>query len=863
MKPLLQKPQWGWSLQMAWRDSRGQRKILFLFMLCVAAGIGALVAVASLRDNLDGVIELQSRSLLGADLELAARQPFSAELESFAARLGGEKAREVRLRSMAFFPASGESRFVQVRAVSGRFPFYGDSETEPAGLLPGPAAHLPGSAWHTGRGVAGVVVENSLLQQLALGVGDRVRLGNLELEIIGSLLRVAGESELGGFFAPRLYVTMPDLEQTGLLTTGSIARHRLYFRFDEGLGPREKALLSEAREGLFVEEGIEYTTVESRSRNLRRVMDNIFDFLNLIGFVALVLGGIGVGGAVQVYIKEKLTTMALLRCLGASAGVTFRIYLWQIVIIGFIGSLLGSALGVGSQFLLPVFLQEFLPFPLEVSISWSAIAAGLSFGWVVAVLFALLPLLKVRGISPLLAIRASVELPPTRWPGWGGVWVMATLSSLLLGFALWQTRSTLYGLVFCLALVLVYFLLAGISLLLRAAVRRFTPEQAPYSWRLALSSLYRPGNRTVFLMVTLGMGAFLLNTLYLSRASLLDQVRLTGAEDAANIILLDVQPDQLDEVRGTLLEAGYAYRDVWPVVTMRISAMRGRTLSEWRRDPEAGIRSWVYTWEFRSSWRDSLLDNEQVIAGTFTPTHDGSEPIPVSLSENIREDFNVQLGDEIIWDVQGVPVRTMVGSVRAVDWSPGRQNFTVVFPEGSLDGAPAVYLVTLQVSTREQAAALQRLVAVQFPNVSLIDLTLIFETFREVLSRAGFVIQFMAGFTIFTGLVVLLSAIYTSRYQRAREAVLLRTMGASPGLIRKVISIEYALIGLLAGSAGTVLASVAAAALQIAVFKIPFAWNPVDALLSIAFITFATWLTGMLNVRSVLNQSPLAVLRSG
>lgn len=418
------------------------------------------------------------------------------------------------------------------------------------------------------------------------------------------------------------------------------------------------------------------------------------------------------------------------------------------------------------------------------------------------------------------------------------------------------------GWFFCAALAAVYVLLTALSLGLRALVRRFMPGKAPYSWRLALSGLYRPGNRTVFLMVTLGMGAFLLNTLYLTRASLLDQVRLTGAEDAANIILLDVQPDQLQQVRTTLQKNGYAYRDIWPVVTMRISAMRGKTLSEWRRDPEAGISRWVYTWEFRSSWRDSLLDNETVIAGEFTPTHDGTEPIPVSLSENIREDFNVQLGDEIIWDVQGVPVRSFVDSVREVDWSPGRQNFTVVFPQGSLEGAPMIYLVTLQVADRTEAAALQRLVAVEFPNVSLIDLTLIFETFREVLSRAGFVIQFMAAFTIFTGLVVLLSAIYTSRYQRAREAVLLRTMGASPGMVRTVMSIEYILIGALAGTAGTVLALSAAAALQVFIFNIPFAWSPLEAVASIAFITFATWLTGMLNSRSVLRQSPLAVLRN-
>ncbi|MCD8483595.1 MAG: FtsX-like permease family protein [Verrucomicrobia bacterium] len=507
-------------------------------------------------------------------------------------------------------------------------------------------------------------------------------------------------------------------------------------------------------------------------------------------------------------------------------------------------------------------MAEFLPFPLEISISWTALLAGLCFGWIVAVLFALLPLLRVRSISPLMAIRAGIDLPKSRWPGWSSVAVIATLATLLIGFALWQTRSTVYGLVFLCSI--------GCRLC-------FTDRAFP--WVACFSAAVHAGESSLQLAIGTfravspgqshrvphghsGHGSVFAEHIVSYKSILTGSGAPDGAEDAANIILLDVQPDQLQQVRTTLQKNGYAYRDIWPVVTMRISAMRGKTLSEWRRDPEAGISRWVYTWEFRSSWRDSLLDNETVIAGEFTPTHDGTEPIPVSLSENIREDFNVQLGDEIIWDVQGVPVRSFVDSVREVDWSPGRQNFTVVFPQGSLEGAPMIYLVTLQVADRTEAAALQRLVAVEFPNVSLIDLTLIFETFREVLSRAGFVIQFMAAFTIFTGLVVLLSAIYTSRYQRAREAVLLRTMGASPGMVRTVMSIEYILIGALAGTAGTVLALSAAAALQVFIFNIPFAWSPLEAVASIAFITFATWLTGMLNSRSVLRQSPLAVLRN-
>ena len=841
-------PRPGWSLRMAWRDSRGHRRVLVLSALCILFGIAALVAIGSLRENLGRIMEEQTRALLGADLVLEARRPFGGDLEAFFRRMGGEQAAEIRFQSMAAFPGRDASRFVQVRAVRGEFPFYGAFDTEPAGLRE-PA---PGTA----------VVEDSLLVQMGLERGDSVRLGDAEFAVAGALRRVAGESEITGAFAPRIYIAWEEVERTGLVQTGSMVRHRRYFAFAEGLDERRQALLREARETIFMEGSVRAETVEGRRRSLERVLGNLFDFLNLVGFVALLLGGLGVGGAVQVHVRGKLVTVALLRCLGGSVWSGFRIFLLQVAGTAILGALAGAALGIGVQFLLPVFLKEFLPFELHVEVSQGAVAGGLVFGWLVAIAFALIPLLGVRHISPLATIRADFENAiPRPWKDPLILLVYAALAVLLLAFAAVQTERFGHALTFSLGFAVTLAVLALFAAGLRRFLRAATPRGGPFAWRLALGNLHRPQNRTIYLVVTLGMGAFLINTLFLARANLLEQVGLTDTGDAANVVLLDVQPDQVAEVEAFLQERGHEVWERLPIITMRLSAVNGRSMAELRRDPGAQVREWVTRWEFRTTYRDSLLDNETVAEGEWVSRHTGGEPYAVSVAENMLADMGARVGDRLRWDVQGVPVETIVTSSRAVNWQAGRQNFGVVFAPNTIEAAPTIFAVTTRVRDRAQTAGLQQGIVVAFPNLSVIDLTLVFETIDDLLGRAGFVIQFMAAFTILTGLLVLAAAIVTSRYQRIRESALLRTLGARAALIRSVMAVEYALVGASAGLVGGLLAAAAGWALARFVFESAFVFSPAFIALSVLIMALLTLATGMLNSRRISTHSPLLLLR--
>lgn len=835
-----------WLVMMAWRDSRGQRRILFLFTLCIVFGIGALVAISSFRHNLEVALDLHSRSLLGADLSLTGRRSFSDNAEKFITDLGGEQSREVRFRTMAYFPLQGKTRLIQTRALEGRFPFYGDiiSEPEAVDFL------SPDSP--------DALVEDSVMKQYQVQTGDTVKLGEMEFEIVGSLRRISGENGVAGIFSPRIYIAKKWLDATGLIKPGSIARHKVYFKLPNEIDP---ALLEEAEKGIFAEERLSYDTVEMRKRNIGEVLDNLYDFLNLIGFVALLLGGMGVSGAVQIYLREKLNTIAILRCLGSRISQAFRIYLLQILVVGLIGSALGVALGIAVQFLLPSVLSPFLPFDVHVFISLKNVFISFAFGCLISLLFAFIPLLSIRKITPLHALRLSFENKHLlRHDPW--FWIVSTIiTAITLGFCLIQTSQIRYGLGFAGGLAGSLLFLSGLSLGLTWVLRHHFPKKWPYALRQGLSNLYRPNNRTGFLIVTLGMGAFLIYTLYLCQSLLLQQVKSWDAEGQPNMVLFDIQPDQIKGVSAIIDDAGHAIIETVPIVTMRLTSINGQTIPEIKTDSELKIETWALNREYRSTYRNHLIDTEQLIEGVFTGESVGREPIPISVEESIAKSLAIKLGDRILFDVQGIPIETRVDSMRKVDWQKMRTNFYVVFPNGVLEEAPTFYAIVTKVPDRVATAGLQELIVKEFPNVSAIDLSLVIETVTSTLNRVAFVIRFIASFSIATGLLVLAGSIITSRYQRVRESVLLRTLGASSGFIQSMMAIEYLLLGTLASIAGVTLSLIATWMLAHFVFKLPYTVDWVSLPVTILTVSLLTLLIGLANSRGIARHPPLAILR--
>ncbi|MGH7963663.1 MAG: ABC transporter permease, partial [Candidatus Binatia bacterium] len=649
------------------------------------------------------------------------------------------------------------------------------------------------------------------------------------------------------------------LAQTTLIQKGSLVTYKVSYKFARE-GDTEQLL--ETIRPQFSQYRLESDTVQEHAASVGRVMDNLSRFLNLVGFIALLLGGVGVASAIHVYIKEKLGTVAILRCVGAQARQTFAVYVLQAAVMGLVGAVGGALVGIAVQTALPLLLRDFLPVKIVFALSWSAVIQGVTIGLGIVLLFALLPLLAVRRVSPLLALRSAYEdvqprvTDPLRWL----VSLLIVLS--ICAFALLHTERWTYGLGFCAALALAFGLLAAVAKLLMMLVRAYGSTGWPYVWRQGLANLYRPNNQTFVLVLALGLSTFLLMTLYLTQRMLLQEVSLADEADQANLVLFDIQGDQREDVASMVRSFALPVQQQVPIVTMRLASLKGRKVEDLLNDTSEETSTWALQREYNATYREGLIETERIAAGVWQGRADPASTVPpISLEEEIADTLNVSVGDELVFDIQGVPVTTTIGSIRTVDWQRVQPNFFLVFPTGVLEAAPHTYVLFTRVPSTQMSATLQRATIQRFPNVSAIDLTLILHTLDGILGRIAFAIRFMAFFSIAAGLLVLAGAVVTSRYQRRKESVLLRTLGASRVQIRKILAIEYLFLGSFAAVTGLLLAVSASWALAYFLFETIFVPEGPAVLLALFLVIGLTVLTGMLGSRGVTNRPPLDVLR--
>jgi putative ABC transport system permease protein len=833
---------------MAWRDSRASRRKLLLFSLSIVLGVAALVAIGSVGENLRTAIDKEARGLLGADLEVSSRSKPTPELQTFLDALGGKQAREVSFPSMVVFPsAERQTRLVTLRGMEGAYPFYGNFLTDP-----------PEAAGRVAAGEPVVVLEETLLSQFGLKPGDPVKLGTGTFAVAGGLKKIPGDSTGLTAMSPRVILPMNQLETAGLLGVGSLVRHRAFFQFPEGFDVEKQARELKAR---FRDLNLSTDTVADRKRGLGRAVESVDAFLSLVGFIALFLGAIGVASAMHVYVRQKLTTVAVLRCLGASAWQGFAVYLVQGLGIGIAGAAVGTTLGVALQQALPWVAKRWLPFEVDFAISWPQVGQGFLAGVVICVLFTLIPLLAVRRVTPLTALRSSLgegtgRPDPLRWLLW------LAIVGAVTAFAIQQTPRWQVGVGFTVALLLAFAVLTALAKLTAWAARKFFPARAPYVWRQGVANLHRPQNRTVLLLLSLGLGTFLIVTMALTRATLLAQISGTGSGERPNLLFFDVQSDQITELEKALKSEAAPLLAKAPIVTMKLSHYKGRPIAEVAKDKSVNLPGWTLRREYRSTFRSTLTATEKVTAGTFTgKVEAGTEPIPVSVEQGLAKEMQLSPGDLLEFDVQGVPLKAQVTSLREVERRRMEPNFFFLFPEGILEGAPSFYIAATRADNAADSARIQQAVVSALPSVSAIDLGLVLETLDQIFSRVQLVVQLMALFTVFTGVIVLAGAVLGGRFQRLRETVLLRTLGASRRQLVWIQLVEYGILGLLGAAVGCGLAVIANAALARWVFQTAPVFEPLTLGLATLAVTAITLFTGWLANRSIMDHPPLEILR--
>src|SRR5690606_34729134 len=440
-----------------------------------------------------------------------------------------------------------------------------------------------------------------------------------------------------------------------------------------------------------------------------------------------------IASSVNIYIKEKIKAIAVLKCLGASRKQSFLIFLIQIAGIGILGGIIGTAIGVGLQALVPIVLMEFLAFELTIRISAQPLIMGVLLGLVMSVLFALLPLLRTWYVSPLEVLRVSGD---TSMQSKKASYIaIAVIVLFLYAFSYWLLKDFIYALAFIGGIGVTFGLLAGIAIGTMKLVKNYFPKGAGFTTRQSLLNLFRPNNQTLVLLVAIGLGTFLISTLYFTKDILLDKTSIGQTSESANLITIDVQPDQLPEVVNTFKANNLEIMETIPLVTMRMHSIKNVLVNNLRLDSTSQVKDWLLNHEFRTTYRSSLNASEEIVLGEWVASQKENGTIQISISENLAEDANVTVGDAIVFNVQGVLMETVVKSIRKVDWTDLKPNFTIVFPTGVLENAPQFNVLTTYTPTEESSAKLQRDLVSKFPNVSIIDLRQMFTVVEDILNK--------------------------------------------------------------------------------------------------------------------------------
>lgn len=837
--------------RLAWRESRSARRRLLLYMSSISLGVAALVAIDSFAANVQGSIQAQSKTLLGGDINLRARNGFTPVVDSILDSLSTEgipSAKIVSFASMATASPSGGTRLAQIRAVTEGYPFYGEVITAPVGrwaeLQTGPHAF----------------VDPSLLIALDAEVGDTLLIGYAKFVIRGTLTNVPGDPGIAATIGPRVFIPERYVAETQLLGLGSRAEYEAVIRLPDGA--RSAVWVAPLRPR-FEGAGVRVRTVVENEIDITDSIAQLARFLGIVGLIALLLGGIGVASGVNAFVRAKVDTVAVLRCLGASGAQVLTIYLVQAAAMGFVGAAAGAALGIGIQYALPQVMGEFLPVDVEVTLVPSAIALGLAIGVWVAVVFALRPLLVLRKVSPLQAIRRddAALAASRRRDGWTHITNLALVVSILL-LAIDRAETTEQGLMFAAGVFASIGLLWGSAAGTSSLARRIVRPRWPYVVRQGVANLYRPASQTRSVVLALGFGSFLVTTIVLVQDNLLHSFEVSAAASRGNLVFFDVQDDQRSGLDSLIRAAGQTVISETPIVNMRIAGINGMEPNAFAASKGLPERNWALRREYRSTYRDTLVATETLAEGAwFGPATPRDTLFEVSMEAEIAGDLMLQLGDIVTWDVQGARVRTRITSTRRVDWGRFEPNFFAVLQPTAIRAAPRQIVTIAAVDADTTVARIQRDAVRRFPNVSSIDLSLVRNTITQIVDKVTITVRFLALFSLAMGIPVLFSAVAATRRDRLREGVLLKTLGATRAQIGRILLAEYALLGILGSISGMVLAFGGAWALVTFVFEGTFVPSVLPALaIAVAMLSLAVSI-GLLTGRDVFRETPMTALR--
>jgi putative ABC transport system permease protein len=850
------------ALLMAVREMRASWRRLLFFFACVALGVATIVALRSVIQSVRSALAGEARTLLAADVALFTNRPWDPETrrlldERVSIPAVRERTETIEAATMAR-PAIERrpiARMVELRGVQPAFPLYGTFKL---------ADNRPYSYELLRNN--GALVRPELLAQLDVRVGDEVLFGGRKFRIRGVVVEEPGNRSGPFSLGSRAIVAYDDLRAAGLLSFGSRARYALLLRVDGEPAARNlvEGLRKEFR-SRFVNVRWYRATEEDIGEDLQRAED----YLSLVGLAMVVLGGVGVWSVTRVFVQQKLRSIAVLKCLGATSRQVLATYLVQVIALALAGSGLGVLLAGAAVAAIPASLASALG-ASSYGLTWSAALQGIAVGLLVSLLFALVPLLEVRRVKPLLVLRQgmiSADGGSTaggarrRWYrriDWPRVIAAVLVSIALAAVAGWQAGSWRIGLVITLAL-------AGVGLLLTAAGAGLVRAIAPLAWsrrfavRHAAVNLRRPGNQTRVILLAVGLGAFFVIGVQVVQSNLLREIALELGDDAPDLFLIDIQQDQAQGVRRLMAQETGVEPKLVAVLRARVVGVRGREVNLENYEDVRGRGSLGR--EYVITYRETLEPNETLLSPTLWNNAAASQ---VSIEEGIRERFNIHVGDDIRFDVMGRIVTARVASVRRVDWDQARNGgFMFVFSPATFASAPHAFIGFVKAPADvDRRARLQRDLVASFPNVSAIDIREILERARTIVDNVSLAISIVGLVALAGGALILAGAVAMTRFQRIYEAAILRTLGATSRTLAAMLALEYGLLGLLAGIIGS--AGAAVLGWASARYLLDMTWSPSPGvnLAGLAITGALVCAIGVVASLEVLRRKPLGTLRA-
>lgn len=827
------------SLQLAWstlrRDWRGGELTVLAVALVVA--VGSVSSVGFFTSRIERAMQMQATELLAADLLLSAHSPLASQYATEAQARDLATAHSMTFRSVVL--AGDATELVELKAVGPGYPLRGTLRTaaEPFGAERSVRGGPPrGEAW----------VESRLLLALGIAVGDSVQVGESVLQVNRVL---AYEPDRGGevfAIAPRLMMHLADVPATGLIAPGSRVHYNLLVAGEsQTVAAYRRWLLEQLQPGESLQ------GVEDARPELRTALDRARLFLGLAALVSVVVSGVAVAIAARRFALRRWDMVAIMRCLGATQGMVLRLYLLELLLLGVLAGLAGIALGYIAQAALAGVLGQLFAGTLPPPGARPVVPA-LTTGLVVLAGFALPPVLRLRHVPPLRVLRRDM----TPWPGIpGGLYVaaLAAVGALMFWYAgdarltAWIAGGSLVTLV----------VLAGLAWLMVKLLGQLR-GRVGVSWRFGLANIARRGGTSVVQTVALGLGIMVLLVLTLVRGDLLEDWRQSLPADAPNYFLINIQPHEVEDLRRFLSERGVDTAGLYPMVRGRLMRVNGRELApEDYAEPRARR---LAEREFNLSWAGELSGDNRIVAGQWWSDALGAGA-ELSVEQGIADTLGFQLGDQLRFQVAGRAVEATITSLRSVEWDSFRPNFFVLARPGVLNDFPATWITSFYLEPG-RGALLNDLVRA-FPGATVLDVAALMARVRQIIDRVVLGVEYVFGFTLVAGLLVLYAAIQATRDERMYEGALLRTMGASRRVIGGGLLAEFALVGALAGTLAAVAASVIGLGLSEFLFGMRYRPDPWLWLLGGGFGTIGVTVAGYWATRGVLSRPPLEVLRQG